>query len=154
MRYVHAFRTTDAHGLQHDPGHGADDDLHEADVIEHRKEAEMKMMVGSTWNAKMDADVGAITLPNAPPLGSPSWPNRTAVPAKVAESMLLTTPPAQVMLAGRSQSAAPGMRRSPASRAPGHCAPAYAFAISRAEPRGNQHGQNPSNPVNRSKVPP
>ena len=32
---VHALRARDAHGLQHHPGHAADDDLHQADVIQH-----------------------------------------------------------------------------------------------------------------------
>ena len=36
--YVHAFSAGDAHGLEHDPRHGANDDLHEADVIENREE--------------------------------------------------------------------------------------------------------------------
>ena len=35
---VEAFRAGDAHGLLHDPGKAADDDLHDADVVEHGKE--------------------------------------------------------------------------------------------------------------------
>ena len=35
---IHAFSAGDAHGLEHDPGQAADDDLHEADVVEHGEE--------------------------------------------------------------------------------------------------------------------
>ena len=42
---------------------------------------------------------GPSILPKAPELGSPSSPKRILVPAKVAESMLVTTPPAQVITA-------------------------------------------------------
>ncbi len=31
-------------------------------------------------------------------MGRPSWPNNTCVPANVADSMLVTTPPAQVIV--------------------------------------------------------
>ena len=45
----------------------------------------------------MEPELGAMSLPKAPELGRPSSPKRTCVPAKVAESMLVTTSPAQAM---------------------------------------------------------
>jgi hypothetical protein len=57
----------------------------------------MKMIVGKTWNAKIEPEFGGRSFPNAPEFGSPNWPNKTCVPANVAESMLFTTLPAQVM---------------------------------------------------------
>ena len=57
------------------------------------------MMVGSTWKAKIAPLFAPSRLPKAPELGSPSWPNSICVPANVAESMLVTTPPAQVIAA-------------------------------------------------------
>ena len=53
------------------------------------------MIVGSTWNAKMAPLFAPSRLPNAPEFGSPSCPNNTCVPANVADSMFVTTPPAQ-----------------------------------------------------------
>ncbi len=55
------------------------------------------MIVGSTWNAKMAPLFPPNMLPNAPEFGSPSCPNNTCVPANVADSMLVTTPPANVI---------------------------------------------------------
>ena len=55
------------------------------------------MIVGSTWNAKIAPLFGPSMSPNAPEFGSPSCPNNTCVPANVAESMLVTTPPAQLI---------------------------------------------------------
>ena len=37
--HVHAFGAGDAHGLEHYPRQSANDDLHHADVVEHRKES-------------------------------------------------------------------------------------------------------------------
>ena len=61
------------------------------------KKAEMKMMVGSTWKAKMAPLLAPSRLPNAPELGRPSWPNKSCVPAKVPASILVTTSPAHVI---------------------------------------------------------
>ena len=34
-RHVHALSAGDTHGLEHDPGHAANEDLHNADVVEN-----------------------------------------------------------------------------------------------------------------------
>src|SRR5208283_492811 len=57
----------------------------------------MKIIVGSTWKAKMAPELSVIRSPNRPELGSPSSPKRILVPAKVADSIFVTTPPAHDM---------------------------------------------------------
>ena len=94
--HVHAFRAGDAHGLEHDPGHGADDDLHHADVVEHGEEGGDEDDGGQHLEGEDGAGLGADCRRRR------SWegraaPKRTLVPAKVQASMVLTTPPAQVM---------------------------------------------------------
>ena len=101
------------------------------------------MMVGSTWKAKMEPEAGAMTLPNAPALGRPSSPNRIRVPAKVAESMLVTTSPAQRHDALPEVEAQHQEReRDLQAETPGNGAPANVAAVGRAQPGGGKHGEN------------
>ena len=89
---------------------------------------------------------GASILPKAPELGRPSSPKRTWVPANVAESMLVTTPPAQrhnllPVAEAQHQEGKADLQ----AQAPGNGAPANAPAIGRKQPRRQKNGQNSQN---------
>ena len=143
--HVHAFGAGDAHGLQHDPRHAANDDLHQPDVIEHGEKCRDEDDGGQHLKREDGRRTRARSaLPNAPALGRPSSPNRMRVPAKVADSMLLTTSPAHAMArCPKSKRSTKNAKMTCRLESPGHGAPANAPAVRRAQPRRQQHGQNP-----------
>jgi hypothetical protein len=55
--YVHAFRSGDAHRLEHDPRHAPNDDLHDADVIEHCEERRDEDNCGQNLKRKNRAPI-------------------------------------------------------------------------------------------------
>ena len=66
-------------------------------MVEEREEGGDEDDGGQDLEGEDGAGVGPKQIAEGAGVGRPSWPKRTRVPAKVAESMELTTPPAQVM---------------------------------------------------------